>query len=82
MRADSFLQTAQDLLGLNSLEVAPDVFRSKDGTIQVKMTDDDLFGHGNRAPHVHISTGTTHTIAGTGESLFTVTKEIQIFIDD
>ncbi len=66
MGADEALDRAQSYLGEGYDEIADGVFRSADGTRQVRMTPSDLDGSGNHAgaPHLNFEEGRTEVTPG------------------
>jgi len=73
------LGLAEDFLGQGYKEIAPGVFRSKDGLRQVRMTANDL--NDIRGAHFNFETGIT-TTTHNGRETFKVSENIHVFITD
>ena len=83
MKTDEALNTAEEFLGDEYEEIASGVFRSKDGTKQVRMTDSDLSPVNNHAgaKHMNFETGVSITKPN-GRVVFKVKNNTHIFITD
>jgi hypothetical protein len=77
------LDAAVEHLGLGYREIAPDVFKSADGTRMVRMTDSDLAKTGNHAgaPHINFETGRTITKPN-GKEQFISQENKHIFLPE
>ena len=80
MTTNKALDAADDFLGAGYKEVAPGVFRSKDGLRQVRMTDADITGAHGGGAHMNFETGKSITNPN-GRVTFKVTDNMHIYDD-
>jgi hypothetical protein len=81
MTTNKALDAADDFLGEGYKEVAPGVFRSKDGLRQVRMTDADITGAHGGGAHMNFETGKSITNPN-GRVTFKVNDNIHIYLAD
>ena len=81
MTTNKALDAADDFLGAGYKEVAPGVFRSKDGLRQVRMTDADITGAHGGGAHMNFETGKSITNPN-GRVTFKVNNNIHIYLTD
>ena len=81
MTTNQALSGADDFLGAGYQEVAPGVFRSKDGLRQIRMTNSDITGAHGGGPHMNFEIGKSITNPN-GRVTFKVTDNIQIYLTD
>jgi RHS repeat-associated protein len=81
MTTNEALDAADDFLGPGYKEVAPGVYRSKDGLRQVRMTDADISGAHGGGAHMNFETGHSITNPG-GRVTFKATDNMHIYLAD
>lgn len=79
MTTDDALDAAIDVLGDNPQNIADGVFRSADGTKQVRMTDQDLSD--SRGAHMNFERGKEVETAN-GRTTFEVDENKHIFLPE
>ena len=74
------LDMADDFLGKGYKEIAPGVFRSKDGLRQVRMTEADILGSHAGGAHMNFEVGKLAPMPNRSGMTFEVEKNIHIFL--